>query len=128
MTFGTYNVSLNITAPLNSHGQNSPGVDKHASDDFVVLGSPSDGIIPAEAVLALGRARPAAVDIPFGLLLRERLVDDPAERLQRLSTPDRRALHEVARRRLSHHEGGRALDADGRAVCEASLDPCRVPA
>src|SRR2546422_14248 len=65
---------------------------------------------------------------PLFSYCRERLVDDPAERLQRLSTPDRRALHDVARFRLSHHEGGRALDAEGGAVSEASRDPYRVPA
>src|SRR5439155_26703364 len=64
----------------------------------------------------------------FGLLLRKRLVVDPAKHLQSLSTPDRRALYKLASLRLSHYEGRRALDADGRAVCEASLDSCRVPA
>src|SRR2546425_5947243 len=79
-------------------------------------------------VFALDGARSAAIDIPFDLLLRKRLVDEPEKHLQRLGTPDRRALQEVARFRLSHDEGGRALDADGRAVCEASFDSCRVPA
>jgi hypothetical protein len=63
-----------------------------------------------------------------GLGLRERLIDEPAEGLQRLSAPDRRPLHDITRFRLSYHEAGGPSDACGRAVGEAALDSRRVPA
>src|SRR5712691_7526727 len=65
---------------------------------------------------------------PSRLLLCELLLNDPAEHFQSLSTPDGRAVHHVARLRLAHYEAGRALGADGRPVCESSLDHCCVPA
>src|SRR2546427_1231575 len=61
-------------------------------------------------------------------LLRQPLVDDPAERLHRLGTPDRGAFHGIRRRGAPDDEPWRPLHARRRAVGEAALDLGRVPA
>src|SRR6266446_10486397 len=101
--------------------------------------SSANGFASGSVPQATSRTKPANAFVMAPLLMTarrrgrgswvcEQLVDEPAERLQRLRPSDGRALHDVAGRRLSNDETRRPAHARGGAIGEPSVYLGRVSA